>query len=268
MLDFAAKEYVELAHNLGLIISSVQKRQPDTEMLGKALDRILRDAEALGLSVTRDQIGVMMLEFVEANPKGASLDPSGYFRIKGSTIDLGRFAHHIESVYSILKSELGSIPIKAVPREKAKYLAPKWLTDSLIYTNFPNAWQEFQYAGHCHAYGENTACAFHLQRALEWGLKSLAVHLGKRFDRNSWEKHLQDIEKALIAKYDVAGPRTKEEKFYSDAATQFGNMKVAWRNPTMHIGAKYDEGEAQYLLATVEKFIVHLAENNLKEPQP
>src|ERR1035441_11071314 len=179
MLDFAAKEYVELAHNLGLIISSVQKRQPDTEMLGKALDRILRDAEALGLSVTRDQIGVMMLEFVEANPKGASLDPSGYFRIKGSTIDLGRFAHHIESVYSILKSELGSIPIKAVPREKAKYLAPKWLTDSLIYTNFPNAWQEFQYAGHCPAYGENTASGLSPQRAFWSGGRHAALGLGE-----------------------------------------------------------------------------------------
>jgi hypothetical protein len=36
----------------------------------------------------------------------------------------------------------------------------------------------------------------------------------------------------------------------------------------MHVEAKYDEGEADYLLTTVEKFMAHLASNNLKEAQP
>jgi hypothetical protein len=265
MLEFAAQEYVQLAHEFGLLIATLEKRQLDTATLGRALDRILTDARTLGLPVTRDQVGRMMLEFVTVNPDKASLTQDGYLRIEGQSINTERLCHHIESVYSILKSELSSIPIRAISREKTKYIDPQWLTDSRIYIAFPSAWQEFQRAGHCYAYGENTACAFHLQRALEWGLKSLAVDLGKKFDRNSWGKHLEDIETALEVKYKSAGPRTKEEKFYSEAATQFGNMKVAWRNPTMHIEAKYDEGEAAYLLTTTEKFMTYLAENNLRE---
>ncbi len=45
-------------------------------------------------------------------------------------------------------------------------------------------------------------------------------------------------------------------------------MKIAWRNPTMHVEAKYDDKEAHYLLTTIEKFICHLASSNLKEPTP
>jgi len=134
-----------------------------------------------------------------------------------------------------------------------------------IYNNFPEAWKEFQRAGKCYAYGEGTACTFHLQRALERGLKSLATDLGQRFDRNSWEAHLKDIDRELTARYRSAGPRTAKEKFYSEAAAHFGHMKVAWRNPTMHIEASYDDKEAHYLLTTIEKFINHLAQNGLKE---
>jgi hypothetical protein len=85
-------------------------------------------------------------------------------------------------------------------------------------------------------------------------------------ERNSWEKHLEDIDKELKARYTAAGARSSNEKFYSELATQFGNMKVAWRNPTMHIEAHYDEGQAAYLLAVVEKFVGYLADNSLKEP--
>ena len=43
------------------------------------------------------------------------------------------------------------------------------------------------------------------------------------------------------------------------------HMKVAWRNPTMHIEATYDDKEALYLLTTVEAFMQHLAANGLTE---
>jgi hypothetical protein len=267
MLEFYAKDYVELSHDLGALIATLRGQGQNPDIFGRAFNRIMADVKTLGLKVTLDQIGGMMREFVEYDPKCASLE-NGHLRIRDGALSSERLCYHLESVYSVLKSELGSISIRAIPREKDRYLDPKWLTESKIYLNFPSAWQEFQHAGRCYAYSENTACAFHLQRALEWGLKSLAVDLEKRFDRNCWERHLEDIEKALVEKYGSAAQRTKEQRFYSDAATQFGNMKVAWRNPTMHIQAKYDEDEAAYLLTTIEKFMTHLADNNLREPLP
>ena len=40
---------------------------------------------------------------------------------------------------------------------------------------------------------------------------------------------------------------------------------VTWRNPTMHVEAKYDERDALYLLQTTERFIQALCERGLRQ---
>lgn len=271
MLEFSARDYVEISYQFGLVLAALRKPEPTSYDLSSAIQKLLEETNRLSLFVTREALGEMFLEIMKTNPGNVKMDGEGderTFSFKNIGLDSSRMSHHIECVYSTLKAELRSVAFRMVPSNKTAFCDPNWLFNSQIYKQFPGAWQEFQSAGRCYAFGENTACAFHLQRALEWGLKSLAVHLGKRFDRNNWEKHLEDIEKALTAKYGAAGPRTQDEMFYSHTATHFGHMKVAWRNPTMHIGAKYDEKEAAYLLTTIEKFMTHLAENGLNEAQP
>lgn len=259
MLEFYARDYVEIAHEFGKILAIYDQRVISEQDFSNILSKVSNESDRLGLVVTKEALLQMIAEVVK----------QGYSRAPLSTrasLDPSRWAYHIECVYATLRAELSSVALKAISGDKKKYCDPKWLFESSIYKNFPGAWQEFQSAGRCHAYGENTACAFHLNRALEWGLKSLAVRLGKRFDRNGWEKHLEDIEKALQASYAAAGQRTPEQKFYSEAAVQFGNMKVAWRNPTMHVDAKYDDKEGSNLLTAVEQFMTHLADNGLVEP--
>jgi hypothetical protein len=271
MLEFSARDYIEISHQFGWVLAALRKPPSVEYDLSKTIQKLLEEANRLGLSVTREALGQMLLEMVKANPGKVTMTGEGderTVRFTNTGLEPERMCHHIECVYSTLKAELRSIAFRIVPNNKTAFCDSNWLFDSHIYKNFPRAWQEFQCAGRCYAFGENTACAFHLQRALEWGLKSLAVDLGKQFDRNSWQRHLEDIDKALAVKYSTAAPRSKEQVFYSHTATHFGHMKVAWRNPTMHIEAKYDEKEAAYLLTTIEKFMTHLAENGLKEAQP
>lgn len=271
MLEFSARDYIEISHQFGLVLATLRKPEPSSFDLSKAFHKLLEETNRLGLFVTREALSEMLLEIVKVNPQNVKMYGEGderVFHFTNTGLDSDRMCHHMECVYSTLKAELRSFAFRVIPSSKAIYCEPSWLYKSAIYSSFPEAWKEFQSAGRCYAFGENTACAFHLQRALEWGLKSLAVHLGQRFDRNTWEKHLEDIEKALKTKYREAGPRTSEEMFYSHAATHFAHMKVAWRNPTMHIEAKYDEKEAAYLLTTIEKFMTHLGDNGLKEAQP
>jgi hypothetical protein len=180
-------------------------------------------------------------------------------------LDLKAIQQQMHELMNRLSDELETTVMFKIESSKAAYFDPHWLAATPLYSQFPNAWKEIQKAGKCYAYGENTACAFHLNRALEWGLKSLAVHLGKSFHRNSWDSHLKDIEKELQTRYGTAGPRTPSEQFYSEAAAQLGHMKVAWRNPTMHIEASYDDAEGLYLLTATEKFMQHLAAKGLKE---
>jgi hypothetical protein len=263
MLDFAAKEYVELAHNLALIMASIQERQPDEEMLGRAMNRILGDAEALGLPVTKDQIGIMILEFVEDNPDRTSLDADRYPRIKGGTVDRTRFAHHIESVYSILKSELGSIPIRAIPREKAKYLAQNWLTNTPLFSRFPDVVDEFQRAGRCFAYDENVACVFHLMRVTDFCLRRVAESLpGVTYDARNWQGIGHAITKEMEKTYQSKTDAWKaSEPFYAEVLTDIQAIGRGHRNPALHeLEKKYDEREARYMLTIIESFANRVAE--------
>jgi hypothetical protein len=269
MLEFSAQDYVEISHQLGMVRASLNQKQASLDDLGKSLEKLSEDINRLGLFVTREALGVFVLELVKANPKNFRIvGKEGNYAVKGSNaLDADRMSYHLECIYSTLRAELSSMAFRAIPAEKSPYCRPKWLFESPIYKNFPTGWKEFQSAGRCYAFGENTACAFHLNRALEWGLKSLAVELGKPFDKNSWDAHLKDIDRELVSRYKAAGARSPAEEFYSQAAAQFGNMKVAWRNPTMHIEAQYDDKEGAYLLATVEEFMNHLAKKGLAEPK-
>lgn len=277
MLEFAARDLLDLSYHVGLLLGALRRFGQEPNELGRGIGQSISTlpgtCNRLDLPVTGSLLGDLLVEAFSGMTDDAkaeawrNLQATGELRINNANFSAERMVQHVEMVYKSLRVELSRLMLRVVPKERASYCAPDWLVDSRIYNHFPQAWQEFQAAGKCYAYGEGTACAFHLNRALEWGLKTLAVKLGKRFDRNSWETHLKDIDKELEARYGTAGPRTQEERFYSEAASQFGHLKVAWRNPTMHIEAKYDDKEALYLLTTVEKFIDHLAANGLKEPQ-
>ena len=171
----------------------------------------------------------------------------------------------MQTLSSVIHSELRGKEFRYIESSKSRYCRRNWLSGTKMQASFPRGVGEIRSAGRCYAYGENTAAAFHLNRALEDGLKALAVALGQRFDPNSWDAHLKDIERELTTRYKAAGARTADELFFSDLSTQFGHMKTAWRNPTMHIESKYDEGDGLYLLQTTERFIRTLCERGLRQ---
>jgi hypothetical protein len=237
MLRYSAQSFITATSTIAQIAHILNRGEVLTDgqagALGGALGELMRECEKLDLPMTN--------------------------------LLLKRIQHQLTELLSRFSDELSTTVMFKVESSKAIYVDPSWLMTTPLYTRFPNAWKEMQSAGKCYAYGEGTACSFHLNRALEWGLKTLAVHIGKSFNRNSWDAHLKDIERELEARYKTSQARTAEERFYSEVATQFGHMKVAWRNPTMHIEAHYDNGEAVYLLTLTEKFMQHLAAKGLAE---
>jgi HEPN domain-containing protein len=126
-------------------------------------------------------------------------------------------------------------------------------------SKFHQITSDVEEAAKCFALGRYTGAVFHLQRVMEFGLKTLAVKVGKPFDKNTWDAHLKDIEKELEARYKAAGARTSDESFYSEAAAQIGHVKVAWRNPTMHIDRTYTEEVAKDIWNAVKAFMRHLS---------
>jgi hypothetical protein len=249
MLKYAAEEFYKIGQQLAYL-ASVQMDQDSVQIVTPRLTEIWQHCRKLKLASADAQL-----------KRIHSLLTTG-------TCNAEIFSGAVQELNNRIHDELAAMHCFALSKDKVDHWSPLWLVTSPIYDNFPSSWNELQRAGKCYAYNEATACAFHLQRALEVALKALAVDLGQRFDRNSWDAHLKDIERELKNRYGAAGPRSEKEKFYSAAAAQFGHMKVAWRNPTMHVEAHYDCDQAKYLLDSVEKFICHLAENGLREATP
>jgi hypothetical protein len=244
-----------------LLLATLQKKKIEPVNLSKAVNRILTDAKTLGLPVTRDQLGMMMLEFVETNPKSASLTAEGYIHIKSESINTERFCHHIESVYSILKSELSSISFRAIPREKANYTDPQWLADSVLFSKYPDTVDEFQRAGRCFAYGENTACIFHLMRVTDFCFRKVADSLQIHYSAHNWHGIGQEIARKMEQKYQTKTDAWKSnEPFYAEILADIQAIGRAHRNPALHeLEKKYDERETAYMLTMIEAFAKHVA---------
>jgi hypothetical protein len=249
MLHYAAADFFVISSTLGKLAASpdVMNKDGVSVQVGNDLGVLLKHVVKLKLPLSQNQI-VAIHKFGQSNT--------------GSLEEFGRM---ITELTRRVHEELDARVFFSLTPEEAEYFHPAWLVGTPIQDKFPTAFNELQAGGRCYAFGECTASAFHVQRALEVALKSLAVFLHKPFHRNSWDAHLKDIDKALEARKSVAGSRTPDEEFYSEAATQFGNMKVSWRNPTMHVDKKYDNKEAKRLLDSVEAFILHLAKRGLKE---
>lgn len=127
-----------------------------------------------------------------------------------------------------------------------------------VFQSFWSANDDLVEAGKCLALGRSTACVMHLMRAAEVALKALAKACGVGV-QNDWGSYLREINKALTAKLQASGKRSPEEQFYSEAATIFERLKVAWRNPSMHVEKSYTEERAKEIYAATRAFMQHLA---------
>jgi len=249
MLKFAAEDFWEASEVIGRISENPRYSVDYQPRAERVFAKLMTNVKALGLKGS--------IRYLVKMQEGTDLDVTA-----GSPAN---FNKEVQILSSIIEAELGARMFRYIQSEKSQFCEPEWLVGTSIQDKFPRAFYEFQSAGRCYAYGENTACAFHLNRALEDGLKALAVALGQSFHKNSWDAHLKDVERELERRYKAAGARTADEHFYSDLSTQFGHMKTAWRNPTMHVESQYDDKGALYLLQTTERFFESLCERGLQQ---
>jgi hypothetical protein len=265
MLDFAAQEYAEITYWLGLIVAKYSP-ESDPPNFGRILGKLLNDAERLGLVVTRDALWQMVDEMIGANPGKIAVKREGQnINLVATDVSISpeRLRHHAESVYSILRSELRAVTFKAIPKEKAKYASPEWLSGTDLYSKYPETVDEFRKAGRCFAYGENTACIFHLMRVTDFFLKKIGQSVSVNYDANNWAGIAHGIAKKMEQKYQAKTDDWKQkEPFLAEVLTDIQAIGRGHRNPVLHeLEKKYDEREAYYMLTVIETFALHAAKN-------
>ena len=97
-------------------------------------------------------------------------------------------------------------------------------------------------------------------RVMEVGLKALAKDLKIPY-APSWESYIKQIEAKITEKHSNKSKSWKAiEPFYREVLGNLTSIKIAWRNPTMHIVRNYSPQEAEDVFRTVRRFMKRLSE--------
>lgn len=160
-----------------------------------------------------------------------------------------------------------------MPTVDAEYYRQSELFGPEVAERFPEANKEAQAAGNCYAAGNNTACVFHLMRAVELGarcmIKALRVKniLKHPVELSEWGDLIAAMEqglKALAQGKRKSLKRTETYEYYSHAIAQFRNFKDAWRNNVSHTRKHYEHGQTKDIIDNTRQLMQHLA-TRLKE---
>jgi HEPN domain-containing protein len=105
-------------------------------------------------------------------------------------------------------------------------------------------------AGKCFALTRYTACAFHLMRIAEKGLKSLTHHYNLPVNARNWGEHINAIKRHL------ASVTNKEEKEQLQRVIErIDSLRIVERNPTLHVEKDYSEDQAEFLFDGVKNLM-------------
>jgi hypothetical protein len=138
---------------------------------------------------------------------------------------------------------------------------------SKLTKDFASLSQDIEESGKCLALRRNTAAVFHLMRVMESGLHIIAdklIELGLNpplpEHNPTWESILKVIDGEIKKPGNLKSPEWRKlEGDYAELAAHVRSVKVAWRNPTMHVENFYTDERAEDIFRSVCGFMRHLA---------
>jgi len=189
--------------------------------------------------------------------------------------DLSRAATEIRSR---LADELSLRTVLVLQADRQRYFKPSEpLFGPDFATGFPTQGvHELDEAAKCLALDRPTAAVFHLMRVMEVGIRSVARCLGipdplREGDRN-WGAMLRvikvDLDARVGASHTKTWARKDDKEFFEVAYASLDAVRVAWRNPTMHVENRYTDDEAEHIFVAVRGFMKKLASRCDEEGNP
>jgi hypothetical protein len=199
------------------------QRQKEAEV---CLNTVIRHADFLGLPMTARGAGKFLQELSEI-------------------IAEKKLEDRINELVRRFEDETDPLFFLYIPSDKLPYFKGEKIAASVL-MEFPRAAGELHEACECYALSANTACVFHLMRALEMALKVIAKSLSipdptKDYERN-WGKILGAIKDELEARKSATSVDwSAKRNFYEGLCAQLEAVRNPWRNGTMHVEINYDE---------------------------
>jgi hypothetical protein len=203
---------------------------------------------------------------------------SGSYLAQNATADISTLAADVRVARDALMTASARHKFLRVAANLGGYVDQSELFGHDVFGKFPSARADVREAGNCLAADCNTAAVFHMMRAVEWGLRSLAASLGlMRITRrkkggavkdhiplpySDWEHILNQLQGRVDAKIAKLRPGKRKQdlqEFYYPALQDIRGIKDAWRNHVTHTRREYTATEALAILEHVKRFMVTLA---------
>lgn len=254
MLQFSARAYYQIGRLL-------QQVKTDYELAIVSGDAVFGDSAA-NVRLTQESADGLreFMKGVQGLCAVIGLDMSirqtEDIRQKAATLTNAQATNEIEQLDKLIRWEMEKHLFMFIPPARATCYANPLLFGQDCVTRFPSTQFDIEHAGNCYAFGEGTACVFHLMRILETGVQELGTALGVSLaNEKNWQNILDEINKS-IKTLPAKDRRTVE---LSQAAGNLYSVKLAWRNQVMHPKATYTLEEAGDIMGKVRSFIQHLA---------
>lgn len=205
------------------------------------------------LLILLQQIGLKMSAIqlrkfveIEAVAEGMKLDGSYYSSIK-------RIA--LESRTRIIE-EIDLVHLFAVRNDNLRYIedGAKLFGDQVGY-NFPKITADLDEAALCLGMERNTACVFHLMRAMETVVRTL----GGKLNVTLMNKHQKSLTWGQVTEQmqtKVDGLPADQKRPWLDVMASLNSVRLAWRNDTMHPDRSYSDSDAKLIFENVRSFMI------------
>src|ERR1700722_916109 len=119
MLEFYSRDYLEISYNIGQMLGLL-RNNPSTiqgDRLSNAFENLALGCAHLRLNVTKEHADNMIEEFSKFMQfQGGKMVGVDIDMIAADALVEERMCHHVETIYSVLRAELGSMQIRAIPR--------------------------------------------------------------------------------------------------------------------------------------------------------
>jgi hypothetical protein len=200
------------------------------------------------------------------------------YRHADAPIDISTIEADLRNIEDMLFSDLFKRRYLIVAQDRVKYLESDVIFGEAVATAFPSAKRDLREAGNCLASDCKTAAVFHMMRAVEWGLRALAVDLGvnrlrtrnKRTSKarfvplawSDWEHIINTLRSTVekrIARLSKGPNKQLYQEFYLPNLQEIQSFRDVWRNHVMHTRSEYDAPEAEVILGHVKSLMVRLA---------
>jgi hypothetical protein len=167
------------------------------------------------------------------------------------------FARLLAELYTRMVDECNNSHFISMTNEEWRLIEPnQHVFGEKIENQFPGIVGDIYEAAHCLGFRRATAAIFHLMRVMEFGVQKFGEKLGVELTE---EKVWQAILDQVNPKIKSLG-KNQSAKAYAGISAHLYNVKLAWRNDTMHPKATYTEEEAHAIFAAVRIFMQELVE--------